>query len=321
MIVVDDDRGAPLLLGGYTDQESAIFDQFLDAVARFEDFVIFAYGGYERAFLKRMRKRSERGHLVDKVLKSLVNILSLVYSNFYFPCYSNGLKEVGRFLGCSWTGNQPTGIHSITTRTTWEATRDDERKQALRTYNLEDCLALRRVTEFVQAVSAWASSGAERPWVGSGGPQVALVHELDKAADISKWGKTRFVHPEFNYINDCAYFDYQRERVFVRTSSKFRRRSRVGRGVSHNRRLRKSKDYVVVETRCPSCGSGDVAATKKPSTVVKGTRAKRAFDLVVTPGGVRRKVIECRSPIHRCRSADMRLSRPHIRTSTNTSMA
>jgi hypothetical protein len=27
---------------------------------------------------------------------------------------------------------------------------------------------------------------------------------------------------------------------------------------------------------------------------------KRAFDLVVTPGGVRRKVIVCRSPIHRC---------------------
>ena len=34
---------------------------------------------------------------------------------------------------------------------------------------------------------------------------------------------------------------------------------------------------------------------------IKGTRIKRAFDLVVTPGGVRRRVIQCRSPVHRCR--------------------
>jgi hypothetical protein len=64
--------------------------------------------------------------------------------------------------------------------------------------------------------------------------------------------------------------------------------------------LRKSKDFVIVETVCPSCGSGDVEATMKPRTDVKGSRAKRAFDLVVTPGGVRRKVIEYRSPVHRC---------------------
>src|SRR5262249_45458412 len=126
------------------------------------------------------------------------------------------------------------------------------------------------------------------------------IHELDKAANISKWGKTRFVHPEFNYINDCAYFDYQRARVFVRTSRKFRRRARVGRGVSRNRKLRKSKDFVIVETVCPSCGSGDVEAPMKPRTDVKGSRAKRAFDLIVTPGGVRRKIIEYRSPVHRC---------------------
>lgn len=283
------------------DQESAIFDQLLDVVERFEDFVIYAYGSYEKAFLKRLGKRSARGHLVEKMLKSLVNVLTLVYSNLYFPCYTNSLKEIGRCLGFSWSGDQPSGIQSITTRTTWEATRDEERKQWLKTYNLEDCLALRCVTEFVQAVSAWASSGAGRPWEGTDSPQVALVHELDKAANISKWGKTRFVHPEFNYINDCAYFDYQRERVFVRTSRKLRRRKRLGRGVSHNRKLRKSKDYVIVETHCPSCSSSDVEAITKQRTDVKGRRAKRAFDLVVTPGGVRRKVIECRSPVHRCR--------------------
>ena len=78
--------------------------------------------------------------------------------------------------------------------------------------------------------------------------------------------KTRFVHPEFNYINDCAYFDYQRERVFVRTNRKLRRRRKLGRGMSQNRKLRKSKDYIIIDTRCPSCGSRDIELASKGST-------------------------------------------------------
>jgi predicted RecB family nuclease len=282
-------------------QESMIFDQLLDVVERFEDFVVYAYGSYERSFLKRLGKRSDRKELVGKLLKSLVNTLTLVYSNLYFPCYTNSLKEIGRCLGFSWSGDQLTGIQSIATRTMWEVTHDAELKQRLMTYNLEDCLALKRVTEFIHAVAAWATSGVGRPWEETGSPHVALVHELDKAANISKWGKTTFVHPEFNYINDCAYFDYQRERVFVRTSRQIRRRKTLRRGIHHNRKLRKSKDYIIVETVCPTCSSSDVEATMKPmSSNFKGTRSKRAFDLLVTAGGVRRKVIECRSPAHRC---------------------
>jgi hypothetical protein len=44
-----------------------------------------------------MRKRAKEKAPVDRVLKSLVNVLSLVYAHFYFPTYSNGLKEVGGF--------------------------------------------------------------------------------------------------------------------------------------------------------------------------------------------------------------------------------
>ena len=30
--------------------------------------------------------------------------------------------------------------------------------------------------------------------------------------------QVNFFHPDYKYINNCAYFDYQRERVYVRTS-------------------------------------------------------------------------------------------------------
>src|SRR5262249_14919097 len=38
------------------DQEGDIFQQFLAIVSQYDDYRLFTYGGYERAFLKRMRK-------------------------------------------------------------------------------------------------------------------------------------------------------------------------------------------------------------------------------------------------------------------------
>ena len=155
------------------DQEHAIFEQFLDEIERLDDFVVFCYGGYEKAFLTRMRKKTERKDLVDRVLKAQVNVLSLVYSHLYFPTYSNGLKDVARCLGFSWSEEEASGIQSIAWRMRWESTHDEEWKRRLKTYNLEDCLALKKVTEFVRAVCAWADAGAVKPSEGTDGPQVA----------------------------------------------------------------------------------------------------------------------------------------------------
>jgi predicted RecB family nuclease len=288
------------------DEECQVFEHFLDEMEQLNPFVLFSYGGYEKAFFKRMKKKTHRKDVVDRVLESQVNILSLIYSHFYFPCHSNSLKEVGRCLGFTWSEIDASGIQSIAWRIRWESTNQHEWKQKLTTYNMEDCLALKRVTEFIRAVSDWTNIGAEKPVSAKDGPQVALVHDIDRRANISKWGANRFVHPEFSFINDCAYFDYQRERVFVRTTKILRRRRKPRKWVHHNRNLRKSKDYVVVNTGCPFCKSGDLVLVPGGRTDGKETRHKRAFDLVVTPGGVRRKVIECRSPVHLCQGCGRR---------------
>ena len=104
-------------------EEELIFEKFLDSVADFDDFLVFCYGSYEKAFLQRMRMRSHRKDLVDRVLKSLVNILSLIYPHIYFPTYSNGLKEVASYLGSTWTDPNASGIQSITWRKQWEKTK------------------------------------------------------------------------------------------------------------------------------------------------------------------------------------------------------
>jgi predicted RecB family nuclease len=303
MVIVRDGREDRYSFWADTqDQEQLIFEQFLDEVGRLDAFIMYCYGGYERAYLDRMRKTTDRKELLDRVLASLVNVLTLVYSHLYFPAYSNSLKDIGRSMGFSWSDGEASGVQSIAWRMRWEATHDEEWRQKLTVYNLEDCYALKMVTEFVQSVGVGSLSRPGTQSAGTDGPRVAWVHELDKLADARHWGPITFVHPEFKFINNCALFDYQRDRVFIRTSKVLRKRIARGPNPQHNRKLKRSKDYVILNTNCRLCGSCDIELVYSGEKLVKETRVKRAFDLVITPGGVRRKVIECRSPVHHCRT-------------------
>jgi predicted RecB family nuclease len=283
------------------DQEDDIFEQFLAVMGRYDDYLVFAYGGYERAFLKRMRNRAKKKASVDRVLKSLINVLSLVYVHFYFPTYSNGLKEVGACLGCSWSAPDASGTQSLVWRMRWEATSDDQWKQRLLTYNLEDCAALKRLTEFIYTAST-AIDNAAGPRVGAvGDPPIASVQDLDRLGNECKWGDVRFFHPDFAYVNECAYFDYQRQRVFVRTNKTVRKNHKRP-GKHHNRKLRVSRRVQITSSKCPKCGGSDIIQWEHGARVTnKAPRLKRAFDLIFTGGAIKRRVIECRAPLHECR--------------------
>jgi predicted RecB family nuclease len=282
------------------DQEDDIFEQLLSIVGRYDDCSIYCYGGYERAFLKRMRKRAKTKGPVDRLLKSLVNVLSLIYAHFYCPTYSNGLKEVGACLGCAWSEPDASGIQSIVWRRRWEATRDEQWKQQLLTYNQEDCAALRRVTEFIYAATAAVNTGSH-PSI-EGNPPVASVHDLDRLGNDRKWRRVCFFHPDFAYINNCAYFDYQRQRVFVRTSRTLKKNHKR-RHKEQNRKLRVNCRFEITSSKCPSCRGTDIIQLDKGNrTTVKAPRAKRAFDLVFCGGGIKRRVIECKARLHQCRT-------------------
>jgi hypothetical protein len=132
-------------------------------------------------------------------------------------------------------------------------THDESWKQKLMTYNLEDCAALKRVTEFIYAAGAAIDMAAGPRPGGEGNSPVASVVDLDRVRNERKWGKVRFFHAEFEYVNDCAYFDYQRQRVFVR-ASKTLKKNRKKPGMHHNRKLRVSRRVQITSSKCPSCG-------------------------------------------------------------------
>jgi predicted RecB family nuclease len=284
------------------DQEPEIFRQFLAEVSKHPDACLYCYGSYERTFLKRMRKAAPRKGPVDRVLAALVNVLSVVYSHAYFPCHSNGLKDVAGCLGFSWSDPQASGLQSVVWRKRWEASRADEWKERLVTYNREDCSALRRVTEFLHAHGPGSDTGVGEKPAAAGDPPVASVEEIDQLGAPRRWGEIEFVHTDYKYINGCARFDYQRQRVYARTS-KLIRRARRKPYQHRNRKLRASRRVQIVARTCPSCGGTDIIRWPKAKPGCGyHTRHKQSFDLVFTPGGIRRRVIECRAAVHECRA-------------------
>jgi uncharacterized protein (TIGR03067 family) len=282
------------------EQEQDIFEQFLTEVSRYDDFCVYCYGGYERAFLKRMRKAVRRKRPVDRVLQRVVNVLSLVHAHLYFPRFSNGLKDVAGCLGCSWTEPNASGLQSLVWRARWEATGDAAWKQTLLTYNLEDCTALKKVTDLAREVRLGPrpATGA-RPSTGNG-PHVAWVEELDQLGKVERRGRIQFFHPDYQHINERAHFDYQRQRVYVRTS-KLLKKSRKAPRQYRNRTLRVSQRVQIIGRKCPACGGMEIIQWPKGKQVIGySTKRKKAFDLVFTSGGIKRKVVECRTSIHEC---------------------
>jgi hypothetical protein len=226
----------------------------------------------------------------------------VVYAHVYFPCHSNGLKDVAGCLGFSWSDPQASGIQSIVWRKRWDESHADEWKDRLVTYNREDCSALRRVTEFLHAHGPESSSGGGTKPAAAGDPLVASVEEIDHLGAPKRWGEIEFVHTDYQFINGCARFDYQRQRVYARTSKLIRKARR--KAYQHrNRKLRVSGRVQIVARTCPSCGGTDLARWPKAKPGCGyHTRLKRSFDLVFTQGGIRRRVIECRAMVHECRT-------------------
>jgi predicted RecB family nuclease len=274
--------------------EEGLLRQLLELVDG-EDYTLYHFGGYERAFLRRMRRAARRKGPVDRLLANAVDVLAQVRSNVYFPVYANGLKEIGRHLGCAWTDPDASGLQAMVWRRRWEQTGDDSFKQRLLAYNAEDCAALRRVVDHLEALAAHfdRDDAGEQP--GDLGP-VERVRAGKRGADFHKWGHTAFLLPEFERASRCAWFDYQREKIVARKPGSKARSDQPRRRVHRKaKQPRPTKRVLTRSNRCPRCHGRNVYE-------IRGPRHTKLFlDLKVSAGGVRRVVVKYTAAEYRCR--------------------
>ncbi|MGE5754443.1 MAG: TM0106 family RecB-like putative nuclease, partial [Planctomycetaceae bacterium] len=168
-------------------EEKAIWQACAVVIERFQDYTVYHYGRYEQGFLDRMRQsaNADEAAAIDRIRSRFCNVLAMIYSHFYFPTHSNSLKDIGKLLGARWSVDYASGIQSLAWRLTWESGHEESLKQQLLLYNQEDCLALRRITEFVLSA---CNDGLTPP---EAGPPVA------PAEDIQQGGSFRFRKAEF----------------------------------------------------------------------------------------------------------------------------
>lgn len=213
-ILTDDGLAQHSFWADNTEDEKRIWDDFMGLLATVENPTLVHYGSFETTFLKRMIARygCPATDALDKAIERAVNLVSIIFAHIYFPTYSNSLKDIARFLSFEWSEPNAAGTQAVVWRHEWEKSHEPALKQKLIVYNAEDCEGLRRVTDFVSNLST--------PRVTSMDHDTADVVHAESLPRESPFNfrKVQFRLPELEKINQAAYWDYQREKILVKSS-------------------------------------------------------------------------------------------------------
>jgi predicted RecB family nuclease len=281
------------------DDECGIWQECLRTLKGIDNPRIVHYGAYESRFLKLMRERwkptDEDLAFVDQIIAGSLNLLAIIYGKIYFPTYSNGLKEIARWLGFEWKWPQASGGGALLLRRCWELTSDSELQRRLISYNIEDCQAAQLAA---QGIAVICGNGEQ-----DGAPRLEAVNVGSLEVGFQRnFGKFPSVLPEFEKINAAAYWDYQRSKVYVRTNKTIRRSVEKKKKPINNAIVEKA---VMVDDRprcCPRCGSSKIWIAVRVSHVV--------FDLKFTRRGIKRWTVRYHYNNYRCAACKAQMT-PH----------
>ena len=284
------------------EDEAGIWKQFLEAVNQYPDAPIYHYGSYEPKAVAKLAKRYETD--AAPIKNRLVNVNSYIYGRVYFPVRSNGLKEIGDFIGATWTAPNASGLQSLVWRHYWEATQQVKYREQLVTYNREDCQALKLLTDELSKIKHSADT----------------LSEVD-FADRPKLHATEVgihVHSQFKEILRFAYLNYDKKKISFsqpkkRKESKEQKRERDKQSAKklHQKYIntrRKAAKIIQIpdEKRCYKCGHEPLRPTESVASRV-------IIDLVVTKNGMRKTITEylgfrayCPKCYAKCAPSDIR---------------
>jgi len=173
-------------------------------------------------------------------------------------------------------------------------------------YNCEDCLAVRSVVDCIAEVTRCAGDNAqcELP------PNVATVNDAEHADDTRKWGPGNYAIDSFRTAVKCAYFDYQRHKVYVRTSPNLRKINRSTRAQTRKRN-KASKSIEFRAYKCIRCKSHNISRNRKVY------QSKLRIDLNFTSSGIRRNITKYCHAEHQCRDCGRKFVPPKYRRQKN----
>jgi predicted RecB family nuclease len=273
-------------------EERDLWGQCLNALTAIDKPQLVHYGSYESGYLARMRERypdtiKDLEHFESMVERSR-NLLKTIYASIYFPTFTNGLKDVARYLGFNWSDPILTGRRAAVLRLQWEIDPREELKQRLIQYNMEDCRATQIVASAIDGFQRELQEGTIST------PSLVDIDTL-KVPYQRTYGPFATTSPDFRRINNAAYWNYQRERVYVRSEPRIAPRKAREQGNLRQRRARPDKVVYIERTppaRCPKC--------RRRKIWKAGCQHQTCTDLVFTRKGARRQVVKQRIQRYKC---------------------
>jgi predicted RecB family nuclease len=268
------------------EEERRMWEKCLQTLKSIGNAQLVHYGAHETRFLRTMKKRyalePDDSAFMDQLIENSINLVACIYGIIYFPTYSNSLKDVGRYLGYQWAWPQASGFSAILLRRTWELSGRDDLKNLLIAYNLDDCRAAEVVADALLRICAGGPSA----------PDSVDVASLEVGFQRT-FGKFDSSLPEFAKINNAAYWDYQRSKVFVRTNTVVRRT------IQESERYRQisgvDKEVTIEDSLsvCPKCAATNFyRSSPKRSNII--------YDLKFSPKGIKRWTVKYRYSYHEC---------------------
>ena len=168
--------------------------------------------------------------------------------------------------------------------------KDQEVKTNLTLYNEDDCRALKLLCDFI------SRSKDPDKLTEDHQPRTSLTQQMLKTRPHWQLFSPRsFALEDLEHVNKCAYFDYQREKVFVRTASHIKALKKQN-NRKKSTRLRPNKVVNIEVTKCPICRSRKVGKIKGMSHDV--------IDLKFSSSGIRKYVTRFASYRYKCEKCD-----------------
>lgn len=269
-------------------EQAKIFIELINILKPLDQFIVYHYGSYETQALKKISKilPAEYHDFLKKIMDSSFNILDVFINHLYPPTYSNSLKEIAKFLQFEWSEKDASGLKSTLWRYNWELSNNDELKNKLITYNLEDCKALITVKDWIMKIP------------GSGDENFEKAANI-KRESLYKWGRVNFLVKELEQINQFAYFNYQREKVFIKTYPEIAKRQKKisVQKLKSKRKLRPNKVIEIPRPiSCPVCSGTQFHKHDKHDRTV--------IDLKITKTGIKRCITLYRLNRFKCKDCN-----------------
>lgn len=236
-----------------TSDEAHIWQQFLSIINAYPIAPIYHYGNYELKAIDILGKRYNTN--VVHIQNRLINIVNSIYGKIYFPVYSNRLKELGNYLGATWSSANASGIQSLVWRHQWNNTQDEKFKQILITYNLEDCFALKLLVDNLTKIDKRNDA-------------VTNIHDEIRSNRCPKKSEDK-IHQQLTEILSFSYTTehYNSSKIFFNNDKQEKKPEEIE---IKNRKNRKSNSFKPTKSikirrriKCPICGLMPLKESKK----------------------------------------------------------